>query len=161
VFSKLLCRQPAARPANVPELGAPAVATTTRQRFESQHEQGACAACHQTFEPFGYGLEHFDENGLYRAAEGSYAIDAQSSVSLDDGTTIEFDGLEDLATKLAARADVADCVGGLLASYAFGGAGGQACLAEDARASLAAGRLGLRDYFASLATAPSFTARSR
>jgi hypothetical protein len=50
-------------------------------------------------------------------------------------------------------------VSGLLASYVFGGAGGQTCLAEDGRTSLAAGRIGLRDYYLSLATTPSFTAR--
>ena len=53
-----------------------------------------------------------------------------------------------------------DCVSGLAAAYVFGGAGGTRCLAEDARTELADGTLGLAEYFAQLAAAPHFSARS-
>ena len=160
VFEQLLCRQPAARPGGVSAIEDAPVAMTTRARYETQHEVGSCAACHRTFEPFGYALEHFDAAGVYRVNENGNDIDARASVALDDGTTLAVDGLEELAHKLADRADVVDCLGGLLASYVFAGAGGQACLAEDARAALAGGRMGLRDYFVALTGAPSFTTRS-
>jgi hypothetical protein len=159
VYAQLLCRQPLARPLGVPAVEDAPAADTTRQRYETQHAHGGCAACHQLFEPFGYGLEHFDAVGLYRVNENGYPLDTHAVVALDDATTLAFDGLEDLATKLAALPEVTDCVSGLLASYVFGGAGGQTCLAEDGRASLAQGQVGLRDFYLSLATAPSFAAR--
>ncbi len=56
---------------------------------------------------------------------------------------------------------VTDCVSGLLATYAFAGGGGQLCLAEEARTALANGSVGLRDFYAQLAKAPSFTQRAR
>ena len=72
----------------------------------------------------------------------------------------EFEGLEALTTQLAARAEVADCVSGLAAAYAFAGAGGRTCLAEEARAAFARGELGVMDYFAELAASPSFAERA-
>jgi hypothetical protein len=161
VYSKLLCRQPLTRPAGVPAVEDAMPANTTRERYEKQHEHGSCAACHQSFEPFGYGLEHFDATGRYRDNENGYDIDARASVALDPATTIAFDGLEDLAHKLAALPEVTDCVSGLMASYFFGGAGGQNCLAEENRESLEQGKIGLRDFYLSLARSPSFSARAR
>jgi hypothetical protein len=160
VYSQLLCREPMSRPLGVPAAEDAPLASTTRERFEKLHAQPSCASCHQVFEPFGYGLEHFDAAGVYRENENGNTIDAHASVTLDDGTTLEFDGLEDLAQKLAALPEVTDCVSGLLASYVFGGAGGQPCLAEEARAQLQQGQIGLRDYYLSLASAPSFSARA-
>jgi Protein of unknown function (DUF1592)/Protein of unknown function (DUF1588)/Protein of unknown function (DUF1595)/Protein of unknown function (DUF1587) len=161
VYSQLLCRQPLARPMNVPAVQDAPAANTTRERYETQHEQGACAACHRLFEPFGYGLEHFDAAGLYRVNENGYDIDAHAIVPLDASTTLEFDGLEDLAHKLAGLPEVTDCVSGLLTNYVFGGAGGQTCLAEEARTGLAEGQVGLRDFYLSLTAAPSFAKRAR
>lgn len=159
VYSQLLCRRPLLRPLNVPAVEDAPAANTTRERFETQHARGDCAACHRLFEPFGYALEHFDAAGVYRANEDGYAVDAHATVTLDGETTMEFDGLEDLAHQLAAMPEVTDCVSGLLTSYVFGGGGGEACLAEDARASLAEGRIGLRDFYLALTASPSFTAR--
>jgi hypothetical protein len=159
VYEQLLCRQPEARPADVHAVTDSPAATTTRQRYEQEHAQGACAGCHQLFEPFGYGLEHYDATGRWRDNENGYPLDTRASVQLDAATTLTFDGLEDLAGQLAARPEVTDCVSGLLASYVFAGAGGQTCLAEEARAQLGGGAVGLRDYFLSLASAPSFSKR--
>jgi hypothetical protein len=159
VYAQLLCRQPLARPLGVPAVQDAPAADTTRERYETQHAHGGCAACHQLFEPFGYGLEQFDAVGRYRVNENGYPIDTHAVVTLDGSTKLEFDGLEDLATKLADLPEVTDCVSGLLASYVFGGAGGQTCLAEDGRTSLAQGQFGLRDFYLSLATSPSFAAR--
>ena len=80
-------------------------------------------------------------------------------MQLDPATTIAFDGLEDLARKLAALPEVTDCVSGLLASYVFGGAGDQTCLADEGRANLEQGPIGLREFYISLARTPSFMAR--
>jgi hypothetical protein len=116
---------------------------------------------HQAFEPFGYAFEFFDETGRYRAEQNGFAIDAAATAALPDGSKLTFNRQGDLATQLAAMPGVTDCVSGLLSTYAFAGGGGQLCLAEEARSALASGTYGLRDFYAQLAKAPSFTRRVR
>lgn len=163
VYEKLLCHQKPKPPPNIPSIEAPAPAKTTRERYETSHRTNAsCAGCHQFFDPIGFGFEHFDEAGRYRATENGLAIDASGQVlSYPDGAAaFELNGLDDLTSKLADRAEVADCVSGLAAAYAFAGGGGRTCLAEDARSAFARGELGVLDYFAELAAAPSFAERA-
>ena len=164
VYEKLLCHQKPKPPPNIPTLEASTPgAKTTRQRYEQSHGANPnCKACHQFFDPVGFGFEHFDEAGRYRADEGGLALDTTGQVlSYPDGAPVfQLDGLDDLASKLAERAEVADCVSGLAAAYAFAGAGGRTCLAEEARAAFASGTLGVLDYFAELAATPGFAERA-
>jgi hypothetical protein len=164
VYEKLLCHQKPKPPPNIPTIEAPTPgAKTTRERYEVAHGgKPNCNACHLFFDPVGFGFEHFDEAGRYRADENGLALDTTGQVLgyPDTAPVFQFDGLEALATQLAARSEVADCVSGLAAAYAFAGAGGRTCLAEDARAAFARGELGVLDYFAQLAAAPSFSERA-
>jgi hypothetical protein len=164
VYERLLCHQRRPPPANVAGLESPMPgAKTTRQRYEISHRTNpTCATCHQFFDPVGFGFEHFDEAGRWRADESGLPIDATGQVLAypDTTTAFSFDGLDDLSTKLADRPEVADCVSGLAAAYAFAGAGGRTCLAEDARAAFARGDVGVLDYFAQLAASPSFAERA-
>jgi hypothetical protein len=161
VFTNLLCNARPKPPPVVPLIDNAAPANTTRERFEKSHAQPGCSTCHVQFEPFGYAFEHFDETGRYRAMEGAFPIDASATTQLTDGTMMSFNGLDDLATKLAAMPSVTDCVSGLMAVYAFSGGGGTLCLAEEARAGLANGSFGLRDFYAQIAKSPSFLRRAR
>jgi hypothetical protein len=164
VYEKLLCHQKPPPPPNIRPIEAPMPgAKTTRQRYELAHRTNpSCVGCHQFFDPVGFGFEHFDEAGRYRADENGLPIDASGqTLSYPDGALVfAFDGLDDLASKLAARSEVADCLSGLAAAYAFAGAGGRTCLAEDARAAFARGEVGVLDYFARLAASPSFAERT-
>ncbi|HXK16679.1 MAG TPA: DUF1588 domain-containing protein [Polyangiaceae bacterium] len=165
VYERLLCHQRPPVPPNVGVLAAPTpgVKTTTRARYETAHRTNAsCASCHQFFDPLGFGFEHFDEAGRYRADEGGLSIDAtgQALAYPDTNVVFSFDGADELARKLAESAEVADCVSGLAAAYAFAGAGGRTCLAEEARAAFARGDVGLLDYLAELAGSPSFVERA-
>ena len=72
---------------------------------------------------------------------------------------VTFDGLTDLSQTLAELPEVTDCVSGLTAAYVFGGAGGQSCLAEEARTALAEGEIGMVEFLAQLAAAPHFDTR--
>lgn len=162
VLTKILCEVRPQPPAVVPPLGDPGVANTTRERYEKVHlADPSCAGCHSLFDPYGYALEHFDQNGRYRADERGFPIDAAAKSKLDDGSELVFDGLTDLANQLAARESVTDCVSGLMSMYAFGGGGGKNCLAEKARAALANGEYGLLEFYAQLAAEPSFVRRVR
>jgi hypothetical protein len=165
VYERLMCHQKPVPIAMIPMLEAPAPgAKTTRQRYELSHGgKNGCSACHRYFDPLGFGFEHFDEAGRYRADEAGLPIDATGrALGYPDGElAFTFDGQEDLATQLAGQAEIADCVSGLVAAYAFAGAGGRTCLAENARAAFARGEAGLLDYFAQLAAAPSFIERAQ
>ena len=162
VYERLLCHQRVKPPPGIPTIDVPTPGvTTTRQRYEVAHGgKPGCATCHQNFDPIGFGFEHFDEAGRYRQDEQGLVIDATGKVLASDGTPLfSFNGLDDLTTQLAALPEVADCVSGLAAAYAFAGAGGRACLAEEARAKFASGELGVLDYYAELAATPSFVER--
>lgn len=161
VYERLLCHQRVKPPPGIPTIDVPTPTTTTRQRYEVAHGgKPGCSSCHQSFDPIGFGFEHFDEAGRYREDEHGLVIDATGKVLSSEGAPLfSFNGLDDLTTQLASLPEVADCVSGLAAAYAFAGAGGRACLAEEARERFASGELGVLDYYAELAAAPSFVER--
>lgn len=162
VYERLLCNAHLSPPADVPAIGPPMEgAQTTRERYELAHAADpGCNVCHQLFDPIGFAFEHFDQVGRYRADENGLAIDATGSMLVnvqEDPKT--FDGLAELAQVAADTPEVTDCVSGLMASYYFGGAGGQVCLAEDARDRLSAGEIGLFEYTVQLAGTQHFVQR--
>jgi hypothetical protein len=160
VFERFLCGQRPQIPANVPTLveASPGV-KTTRQRYEEQHMSAgtACPACHQLFDPLGFGFEHFDESGRYRDTEAGLTIDSSGKLTQGGQAVFSFTGLEDLATNLAAQPEVSACASGYMGAYAY--ANGVACLGEARRPEFVAGTIGFLDYFASLAGEPSMTRR--
>jgi len=157
VVEKLLCRDLPTVPAIVPDI--PEISegvTTTRQRYEEIHTaESACGGCHAAFDPIGFGFEHFDEAGRYRADEGGLTIDASGSVP---GTDESFGGQEELATVLAGMTEVQACVSGQLKAYAFGSE--FPCLGENRRQEFMDGTIGFVEYLASLAAEPHFSTRS-
>jgi len=164
VYERLLCRPKLPPPDVVPNIPAPEPGEmTTRDRYELVHAASpACNVCHQFFDPIGFGFEHFDEGGRYRADESVLPINATGEiVSLNLETLFSFDGQAELASVLATNPVVTTCVGDLMSAYTFGGAGGDvSCIASDADTlALHNGEIGLLDYFARLAAAPHFSRR--
>ncbi|MCR9163846.1 MAG: DUF1588 domain-containing protein [Nannocystaceae bacterium] len=162
VYERLLCKEPPPVPEDIPAIEPPDPGvSTTRQRYEESHMANpGCRSCHAFFDPIGFSFEHFDPAGRYRADEAGLTIDASGSIPvgvLDEEVT--FDGLTDLSQTLAALPEVTDCVSGLTAAYVFGGAGGQSCLAEEARTALGEGEISMVEFLAQLAAAPHFTTR--
>lgn len=159
VYKHLLCNEVPPVPPNIPTLGAPQPGKrTTRQRYEEDHAQGSCQGCHGRWDPIGFGFEHFDEAGRYRADEGGLTIDTASHVPQNGVDLFTFDGEEDLMTQLVEEPLVHECMSQYLATYAFGE--NVACGAETRRAEFVDGTLGFIDYLASLAAEPQFTQRS-
>lgn len=158
VLERFLCRTPPIVPPTVPDL-PPAVEgqTTTRKRYEELHAAGSCKTCHDQFDPIGFGFEHFDEVGRYRADEGGLTVDSSSYVPSGSGSLFDFEGQADLAAGLAAEAEVQACVSAQLKIFAFGVE--TACLGETERKQFMSGALGFVDYLASLAAEPHFVSR--
>lgn len=162
IYERFLCNTRPKPPDMVPSIGETAPDTTTkttRQRFEESHSQGPCGACHKPFEPFGYVVESFDELGRYRSTDNGLPVNTATMVTLPGGDEVEVTGPEAFGQLVNSTDHIENCVSGMMAAYLLSGAGGTKCLAEDSRAALARGEISLRDYIASLATAPHFSSR--
>lgn len=162
VFSRLLCETKPTPPPNVannPPMPQPGL-MTTRQLYEEHHASGgSCANCHKLFDPIGFGFEHFDEGGRYRATDGNLPIDTVSDVPKPDATPLfQFQDEETLAQGLADQELVYQCFAAYLATYAFGTA--DSCLGSSRVADFKAGTLSIVDYFAALAAEPHFLKRA-
>ncbi|HEY5374790.1 MAG TPA: DUF1588 domain-containing protein, partial [Polyangiaceae bacterium] len=161
VFSRLLCETKPTPPPNVSTISNPDPGkVTTRQRYETLHAPNpVCNSCHKLFDPIGFGFEHFDEGGRFRADDGGLPINTVSHVPNPDGSSLfEFQDQETLARGLADQPVVYQCFAAYLATFAFGS--GESCLGASHVADLKAGTLGIADFYAALASEPHFTRRA-
>ena len=102
----------------LPDRGEAGRAASVRERLERHRENAVCASCHAPMDPLGFGLEHFDAIGRWRAAgEAGGPIDA--SGVLPDGTA--FRGLSGLREVLLERREqFVHTVAEKLTTYALG-----------------------------------------
>lgn len=123
VLTRLLCRTVPAPPANVSTI-PPALSedATTRERFAAHTNNPACASCHRTIDPMGFGMEDFDGLGQHRTEENGRRVDASGAVMAADGTTNlgSFTGGAQLARYLTTSEELANCVPLQLVRYAMG-----------------------------------------
>ena len=93
---------------------------TTRERFGEHTENPACAGCHVLIDGIGFGFENYDAVGAYRTMEGTLPVDASGEVTQAEGIEGPFDGVIELAAKLASSPDVEACVAQQWFNYALG-----------------------------------------
>jgi len=157
VYERLLCQDVPPPPDEIPAVDVPVgTKLTTRQIWEQTHAGDVkCQVCHQNFDPLGYAFENFDELGKFRSHEWGIPVDASGSVP--GGNSIN--GLPNLAQEIAQDSRLADCTTGFMNKWAFGGAGGKSCLAENARREYTQGNMSLVEYFIALAGEPNFHRR--
>ncbi|MFM1918649.1 MAG: hypothetical protein RLZZ303_283 [Candidatus Hydrogenedentota bacterium] len=74
---------------------------TLRQRLEAHRANPECAACHQTMDPIGFGLENYDPVGRWREEQAGLPIDSLGT--LPSGQS--FNGPAELKEILLARKD--------------------------------------------------------
>jgi hypothetical protein len=82
---------------------------TTRERFAEHTSKPECAGCHSLMDPIGFGFEHYDGVGRYRTQDQGLPVDASGELTVTD-VDGKFDGVPDLARKLAASQTVKDCI---------------------------------------------------
>lgn len=88
---------------------------SNRERFSAHSTNAACSGCHRLMDPIGLGFERFDALGRTIDADArGEVLDTQSSV---DGT---FDGVPELAGKMAADQAVTACVLSQWSRHALG-----------------------------------------
>jgi hypothetical protein len=105
ILESLLCQTPPAPPPGVITTLPNDPTTTTRQQLIAHRANPSCAACHSLFDPLGFGLEHFDPIGQYRATENGLPIDTTGTV---DGTA--FDGEAQMSSALRQDPKVISCL---------------------------------------------------
>jgi hypothetical protein len=71
ILANLLNAAPPAPPPNIPKLDEQTAAGPIREQMEAHRANPACAACHASMDPLGFGLENFDAIGKWRAADAS------------------------------------------------------------------------------------------
>jgi hypothetical protein len=159
VHRRLMCHDVADPPPEIPAVDKPPEGVmTTREAWVQTHSgDSLCQTCHRHFDPMGFAFENFDELAVYRDNEFGLPIDATGELTGPDPVAV--DGLAELAQEIAVDPRLADCVSGMMADWAFGGAGGEICLAETARDALSRGDLSFTEYFIALAGAPHFAER--
>jgi Protein of unknown function (DUF1588)/Protein of unknown function (DUF1585) len=110
VRDRFLCQQPTPPPPNVNN-APPALdfSATTKERFAAHTADPACAGCHRSMDPIGWGLESFDAVGRHRSVESGRPVDEAGQLS---GTDVDGDfvGAVALGQKLAHSRMVQDCV---------------------------------------------------
>lgn len=121
VRTRVLCDQLESPPADV-DLTPPDLAPglTTRQRFDMHRTEPRCAACHTLIDPIGYGFEHYDAIGAFRATENDLAIDASGEVFDGDDASGEFDGAIELSERLAHSRVAQRCMARQVFRFAVG-----------------------------------------
>jgi hypothetical protein len=109
VRETILCQVPPPPPDNVPEPPSVDESQTTREQFAEHSENPVCAGCHSLMDPIGFGFEHFDGIGRYRATEWGLEIDAAGELQATD-VDGAFNGAVELAQLLASSDQVKACV---------------------------------------------------
>jgi hypothetical protein len=92
---------------------------TTREQFEEIGAKPECAVCHNLMNPIGFGFENYDAIGLWRDTQNDKPIDATGEIVKSDDLDGTFDGAVDLAHKLAASQQVAECVSAQWFRFAY------------------------------------------
>ena len=93
---------------------------TTRERFDQHRSDPACAGCHNLIDPLGFGFEHYDGIGAWRATDANKPVDASGEVLGTEDIDGTFDGAPELAQLLASSEQVRTCVAEQWFGFAFG-----------------------------------------
>lgn len=110
VREALLCQQLPSPPANIPAPPEVMPGVSTRERSAQHEVDPTCSGCHQLLDPIGFGFENFDTIGRYRTEDGGKPVDASGNVTATRDMDGPFNGISELASKLAGSSEVEECV---------------------------------------------------
>jgi hypothetical protein len=162
VREKLLCQPLPPPPPNL-NVEPPPVdpSLSTRERFAAHATVEPCLSCHRLIDPIGFGFEHFDGIGRFRALEAGKPVDATGAIYDSAATDGAFDGAVELADRLAQSAEVRSCFATQWVRYGFGIDEAQegSCMTAQLRGAYAAGDGSVRGLLRALIAAPHFALR--
>jgi hypothetical protein len=105
IMANFLCQTPNPPPPGVITTLPQDPNTTTRQKMEAHRTNPSCAACHSLMDPLGFGLEHLDPIGQYRATENGLTIDATGTLD-----SMPYDGEAQFGATLHKDARALSCM---------------------------------------------------
>jgi hypothetical protein len=120
MFTKILCGTVPDPPLDVPKLPEPVPGQSVRDRLAAHRADDACSGCHAMMDPLGFAFENFDGVGLWRDTDQGAAIDASGEVPEGFDITGPFNGVVELAQKVAQSRDVRSCYAGRFLTFAYG-----------------------------------------
>jgi hypothetical protein len=97
----------------------PAQPTPEHQR-DAHSGNPACAPCHSLIDPVGFGFERYDGLGRYRTSENNLPVDDTGALTGSEDADGPFQGVVELARRLAGSNQVHRCVATQAFRYAFG-----------------------------------------
>jgi hypothetical protein len=161
VRERFLCANIPPPPADVmikaPE---PSPTATTRQRFAEHSANPSCKGCHDLMDPIGFGFENYDGMGRYRTNENQAPVDAAGALI---GTDVDgaFNGVPQLAAKLAQSQEVAGCYATQWFRFAYGRGEGDAdaCSLGTLRTRLQASGGNIKELLVALTQTDAFLYR--
>jgi hypothetical protein len=157
----LLCQPPPPPPDVVPEAPSVDESQTTREQFSQHSEDKLCQGCHQLMDPIGFGFEHFDGIGRYRETEwAGLEIDARGEL-LSTDVDGAYDGVVELATRLAGSDQVKACVATQWFRFAYGRGVTEedTCSMEAVQAAFAAADYDIKELIVALTLTDAFRYR--
>ena len=105
ISETFLCITPQPPPAGVPTFLPPDPTKTERQRLDAHRTEPSCKGCHAIFDPLGFGLEHFDSIGRYRATENGLPLEATGTLE-----GVAFDGAAQMGAAFRQSAGAMRCM---------------------------------------------------
>jgi hypothetical protein len=129
---------------------------SNRDRFTQHSRDPRCAGCHQLIDPIGFGFEGFD--GIGRAVPPP--VDTTGTIVGTASTNGGFNGVADLAARLAVSPDVQACFALEWYRFAYGlGETLDSCGVQSVVAAFRAGGLGLQTLLVALTQSDHFVRR--
>ena len=127
VRERLLCQAIPPPPPNV-NVDQPPVSTSSNckyDRYEAHRANGSCAGCHNQMDPVGFGLENFDQRGVFRTTDNGHPECTIAGDGLlfglgEDGAPAQFHGPGELGSLLVASGLVETCLVTQMYRFAHG-----------------------------------------
>lgn len=135
---------------------------STRERYEAHATVEPCVSCHKLIDPIGFGFEHFDGIGRYRAEENNQSIDVTGEIVSTPSTDGAFEGTAELSKKLAESPDARACFARQWLRFAYGVAEDAqlSCLVDKVASDYSGGDLKIEDLIVALTKTPHFVQRA-
>ena len=134
---------------------------TTRARYSEHSSNPSCSYCHLKMDPIGFGFEHYDGIGLWRDNENGLPIDDTGELVETRNIDGTFDGVVDLAKKLAESEEARQCVATQWFRYGYGRAEGieDFCAMQQLQLAFAAKDFNVKELLVALTQTDAFRYR--
>jgi hypothetical protein len=161
LLQAVLCQPPPPPPADVPPLASAETTSTrpltTRQRFDAHLSNPSCRACHQLIDGLGYGFEAYDGIGAYRTTDNGQPIDSHGTVAGTGEIDGDYEGVGELAERLAGSRRLAECF--VRQAYRYGMGEIEPATLESVGGGFSA-QARITDLFLNLVASPAFVTRA-